>query len=235
LFINNYYLYFDYKLSIMNKDSLKSFYGIFNVVFYTFIVAAIIVVAIETIRLFDPNEIVRHSMDAHRLETPTPQVFDLVSKETAIENAQLTTNKWTISFVTTSWPLRIYRFALVLVRTGFVVVLLIILRAFVQSLRVDETFTILNVRRLQRIGILLLLIEPFGWIGKYLTRQWLIGLLNLDVTDKSVSYRIGEAIGFALGSWDLVSNWLLAGLLVLVIAEVFKQGLKLKEEVDLTV
>lgn len=212
---------------------MKNFYSLFDFVFYLFIALASIATVYELTRfvLGHAESYSFATIPAANLSSPDPQKFDLTPADADINNPQLVTNAWALKFENTGWGIRLQILTLSLVKISFILVVFLILRAFVRSLEKKETFTPQNIRRLQRIGFLFLLIEPYQWMVSLLRKNWMISYFNLEAVSKGISYRIG----YMLGSGNFLWNWILVGVLVLVIAEVFKQGLKLKEEVDLTV
>lgn len=218
----------------MNNLSTKAFYALFNVVFYLFMAMAVAIIGLDIARWLKPDFSVTHSfasIQPEDLRNPNPQKFDLTPLSADVKDPYLITNEWKLTFEAPGWPVRLYISALSLIIVGFILLVLFTLRAFVMSLQRNETFTRQNIKRLQRIGVLFLMIEPFRWIAKYFFNQWLISYFSLEVVSRSLAYQLG----YALGNGKFVLNWIFVGLIVLVIAEVFKQGLKLKEEVDLTV
>jgi hypothetical protein len=219
----------------MGKQSIGPFYTLFNAAFYVFVLIAAIIVVKELVEWGDDEEIVNLSIRSELLEAPVPQKVMLASKDPLLPEYELVTSAWGIKFATPDLWIRISRTMILFFRIGFALIVLFIMRSFLRSLLASETFTVQNINRLQRIGCLILLIEPFQWASNYFTKQLLFQYFKMDTVDKSLAFRLGETVGYALGSGDFVFNWIFAGLLVLTIAEVFKHGLKLKEEADLTV
>jgi hypothetical protein len=218
----------------MKKLPLNAFIWLFNLTFYLFVIAALLFAVIEVSRWLMPNYVASYSFDSIRpstLETFQRQEFDIVAARDQILNPQLVTEKWRITFESKDLPVKMYMSVIALLHMLYALAILIFLRSFVLSLKNNEAFTLQNIKRLQKLGTLLILIEPLRGLSRLIRRQWIIDHLNISFTD----YSIGHLLGYALGSGAFIWNWILAGLLVLTIAGVFKHGLKLKEEVDLTV
>lgn len=87
-------------------------------------------------------------------------------------------------------------------------------------------FNVKNVLRLRIIGFALLSIEPLSWLYSYLSEWYLKDIINLKLYNSGKTINIGT---------ELVSSPILIGLLVLIIAQAFNHGLKLKEEQELTI
>jgi hypothetical protein len=58
---------------------------------------------------------------------------------------------------------------------------------------------------------------------------------NILSLEEGISRRLGFWFGSSTANGTFVSSWIVAGLIILVIAEVFKQGLRMKEEQDLII
>jgi hypothetical protein len=218
----------------MNKRSSNAFYWLFNTAFYVFIIVAVVIAGIEIFQLAKNDYTTSYSFGAispREIVTHQVQKFDLVPLRPGILKPLLVTSEWKITFDASEPSIKILMATIASFQIVYVFFILLTLRSFVFSLKNGEAFTLQNITRLQRLGILLLLIEPLSWIGTYFSRSWLADHFQLAFAQVSTSYRIG----YSLGAREFVWNWIFAGLLVLTIAEVFKQGLKLKEEADLTV
>ena len=86
------------------------------------------------------------------------------------------------------------------------------------------------MNRLRIVGILILLIGPLHLVLRNIVRLWVTEYLSVEFPSTAI-HKIGFGFSFEGGFW----TWVLFGLLILVIAEVFRQGLRLKEEQDLTI
>ncbi|HEY0742917.1 MAG TPA: DUF2975 domain-containing protein [Chryseosolibacter sp.] len=212
---------------------MKTLYSLFNVVFYLFVTLSALAIIYEFTRL---NESKTESytftnIPAESIVKPDAQTFDLTATTSDVMKPQLVTSEWSLRFENTSLAIRLQRLILTTIKIVFLFIVLLLVRAFIFSVRKNETFTLQNIKRLQRIGILFLLIEPYQWIASAIRKEWILTHFNIESVSKGLGYRVG----YLLGSGKFLWNWILVGLLVLVIAEVFRQGMKLKEEVDLTV
>ncbi|KYG78486.1 DUF2975 domain-containing protein [Roseivirga spongicola] len=106
--------------------------------------------------------------------------------------------------------------------------ILVLLSGIVNSAKRNEFFSHLNVKRLRIIGILVVLSGLVDYLGSFF-KQWVFEnfLTSADLTSTS-SFWV-----FRLP--NIFTSTFITGLLVLVIAEAFAHGLKLKEEQDLTI
>lgn len=218
----------------MSKLSSKAFYWLFNASFYLFVIVAIVVASIEVTRWVRSDYSASYSFGAikpNEIATHKAQKFDLTPLNPEVLNPFLVTSEWKITFDAADRSIKVLMSVIVFLQIAYVFLILLTLRSFVFSLKNSEAFTMQNVTRLQRLGIFLLLIEPLSWISTYFFRSWLAEHLEITFKNVSTAYQLG----YSLGAREFVWNWIFAGLLVLTIAEVFKQGLKLKEEADLTV
>ncbi|HEY5079457.1 MAG TPA: DUF2975 domain-containing protein [Opitutaceae bacterium] len=99
-------------------------------------------------------------------------------------------------------------------------------RRMLKSVEIGEVFTLSNIQNVRKVGILLVA----SCILKAVAAAWLV-------------VRMSALVGphMAGGRYSLESSsegglpGLATGLMILALAEVFRQGLKLKEESDLTI
>lgn len=217
----------------MNKVPSTLFYWLFNATFYVFIAITVAITGFEVSRWFRNDYRTTYSIGSFR---PTEMAYEVPKVTlTPLTNSVLTPalmpTEWRVTFDAADRSIKIMMTVVLFLQLLFVFVILWTLRSFVFSLKNKEAFSLLNIARLQRLGILLLLIEPLYWCSKYFFRSWLTEHVNIKIKSLSMPYQFG----YSLGAREFIWNWFFAGLLVLTIAEVFKQGLKLKEEADLTV
>jgi DUF2975 family protein len=99
-----------------------------------------------------------------------------------------------------------------------------LLRAFLRSVMEGDPFGAPNVRRLRRIGFLLVLGAPAVELLNYSLRLSLFDDLPLD--------RVG---GISEAGFSLPGGLMLGGLGAFILAEVFAYGVQLREDVEATV
>lgn len=114
-------------------------------------------------------------------------------------------------------------------------IILLLLRSFVNSLEKSHPFTKVNVKTLRIMGFMLICIEPLhsglSYFMENLMNEYFIHSLPI----RSVFGDVFYWLGYNLSKGNFLSSWLVGGLIILVIAEVFKQGIAIKEEQDLTI
>jgi hypothetical protein len=218
----------------MKSLSYKALYWLFEITFYLFILTCAIILTTEAVKHFKgdvPDHYSFGSIDPQRVDGYMLEKTDVIPKSEGVTNSQMVINELKLTFDSTSKSTKLFLFSLALIQFSYVFIILLLLRKFIHSLKHNDTFTLSNVRYLTAIGIMLLLIEPLYWLGRLVVRTWIENNFTITFIESSAASKIG----FSLGSGSFLSNWIAAGLLVLVIAEVFKQGLRIKEENDLTV
>jgi hypothetical protein len=94
------------------------------------------------------------------------------------------------------------------------------------SIKQGDPFSHANARRLARIGVLLLAGYPLAVLAEGLFRNWFFSNENSPVLPEAEI-----TIGFPLFSLSAI----LGGVCFLVLAEVFRYGLRLREDVEATV
>lgn len=166
-----------------------------------------------------------------------PQVAVVQAQKPDVKEQVLVTNKVGIEFKTNSTYIKTIFLIHGASSFFYSLVIFLFVRAFVNSLSDQSVFTINNVKRLRIIGILLLLVEPLNALQGYFMRSLVEDyfshtILNLD---GGIAGRLGFWLGSNTASGTFVSSWIITGLIIMVVAEVFKQGLQLKEEQDLTI
>ena len=82
---------------------------------------------------------------------------------------------------------------------------------------------------------MIVLVDPLKWILSFLSKMWINANFQFPFGSKSLGQYVGYHFGYTAGSLGYLFNSILFGLLILVIAEVFRQGLKMREEQELTI
>ena len=165
------------------------------------------------------------------------EVAVVQARSSEIKEQMLVTNRIAIEFKTTSTYIKTIFLSYGASSFLYSLIIFLFVRAFVNSLGNQSVFTTDNVKRLRIIGILLLLAAPLNSLQGYFIQSvvdeyFVHSVFNLD---SGISGRLGYWLGSSTASGTFVSSWIVAGLIILVIAEVFKQGLQIKEEQDLTI
>lgn len=165
-----------------------------------------------------------------------PAIARVDAQKPEVSHEVLVTGKVGIEFKTSSTYIKSMFIGAGMISFGYSLLILFLVRAFVNSLSESSPFIPKNVKRLRIIGILLICIEPFHALQNYFMQS----LVNeyFRHTIFSLTGPVGDIgywFGYSTASGSYVSSWIVAGLIILVIAEVFKQGLQMKQEQDLTI
>jgi hypothetical protein len=218
--------------------SYSVFHWFFEITFYLFILMAVIVIGVEISRWAQNDHVASYSVGSilpDNVKDASAEKIEIKPRTKQVSNSYLTTSKWILNFKASDRSVKGYMAMMAIIKIGYIFIIFYTLRKFVLSLKNKEAFTVHNVQRLRILGLLLLLIEPLNWMGRYFSKKWISAHFIFDLPEESTAHGIGYKVGYAIGAGDFVWNWILAGLLILVISEVFKQGLQLKQENDLTV
>lgn len=132
---------------------------------------------------------------------------------------------------------------LMLLYTAFMTALFDFLRRLFRCVELGESFTERSVRLVQKLGLTIIAYALLSMAAKvwhdhaivnYLSRHAAVQGLNLTFTAPAPS---GDAAAVNLGHFAFQFNFdgVLIGLLVLALGEVFRQGLALQKESDLTI
>ncbi|GCC52495.1 hypothetical protein SanaruYs_27320 [Chryseotalea sanaruensis] len=169
--------------------------------------------------------------------TLNQEVGVVQAKSSEIKEQVLVTNKVAIEFKTASTYIKTVFLSYGVSSFFYSLIIFLFIRAFVNSLRDQSVFTVQNVKRLRIIGILLLLAAPLNALQDYFMRSLVEDYFTHSIfnLDGGIAGRLGLWLGSSTANGTFVSSWIIAGLIIMVIAEVFKQGLQIKEEQDLTI
>ena len=96
-----------------------------------------------------------------------------------------------------------------------------------KSIEEREFFSKLNVKRLRIIGLLLIVGDLSLRLYRYMTYYFIIN--NVEIAGM---YHSGRYFGFGM---EFFASALFLGLMILLVANAFEHGLKLKEEQELTI
>jgi hypothetical protein len=142
--------------------------------------------------------------------------------------------------------IRWHTLPLILGCAGFTAVLFDLLRRLFRNVERGESFTERSVRLVHQIGVIIIVFTLLStaatsWhdqaVASYLTRHATVqGVKMTFATPNDGGYRFthnGQDVGFHFGGGGILG--ILTGLLVLSLGEVFRQGLALKKENDLTI
>ncbi len=146
-----------------------------------------------------------------------------------IDNPLLVTNSLSVNFNTTNSAVRIFLMSAGVLSVGYYLVMLFVVRKIVLSAQYKTPFVDANVFRLRMLGIMLLLIEPLSWLGKTIMLRNLPAYVEVEFFKRSYD-QLSLGVPF-----QFFSTWIIAGVLVLILAEVFRSGITLRNENELTI
>jgi len=131
---------------------------------------------------------------------------------------------------------------MILVHAAFAVFLFDLLRRLFRNVQAGQSFTESNIRLVHRIGIAVIVFAILSSVFvafhdyaiiSYLQQHGLGQGLETGFVHPNSNFNLGDGSG----QLEVSFNWgaVLTGLLILALGEVFRQGLALKTEADLTV
>jgi hypothetical protein len=181
----------------------------------------------------------------------TRRAFDIdkdqatvVSNSPEVSDASLVTTKVGVKFLTTSVLIKSVMTSVTIFTYLYLLAIIFNMRGFVHSLDNQNPFTEKNINRIRTVGLLLTFITPLKGLSGFCIDQLVdknfthtVFALGSTVGEVGyhLGYKIGYWIGYRFGSGEIISPWMIVGVIVLLISEVFRQGLKMKEEQDLTI
>lgn len=124
-----------------------------------------------------------------------------------------------------------------LVYIAFFVFLFDMLRRLFRNVSRAESFTDQNIRLVRMIGYSILVFSVAAAVAEGWVERSFVDYLQQHTTVTSLNMHVVEAKNFQINSGESLFqwSWFFSGLLVLALSEVFRQGLALKTENDLTV
>ncbi|PZR40813.1 MAG: hypothetical protein DI538_02900 [Azospira oryzae] len=214
----------------MKTLSYRVLYILFELSFFLFIVFAIGFTFIEGRDLINSDQIADYKIGAFDSNVILKHEEDISIGQSPLEKANVETHGWYLNFSSRNTNVKIFMFLLVVAQFIYVFFILFVLRRFVLSLKANSVFTMENVKRLRIVGLLILFVIPFQQVLKFIERLWLDDYLALELPAKLIRH-----FGYIRVIDSELWTWITSGLLILVIAEVFRQGIIMKEEQDLTI
>lgn len=151
---------------------------------------------------------------------PKPEYEHLIAETKLVS----VTNNFEVAFEN---YLRLPVLAVVMIFMGFSIYLIHLLLLFVKSALHDDFFSHQNVTRIRLMGFILIGLGVFNSIFKFwlnwISRSYFDGDM-IELTTVQVNF-----------TPDVLTNTLFIGFIVLIIAQAFDYGLKLKQEQELTI
>ncbi len=216
----------------MKTTAFKIFYWAFEFVFWGSALSIISIVIFSFSNMAEENTysgyVLKEAADSANKEYFQP--IEIESNTDQIIDPVLQPESWEIRF-RVSGLARVIMMGYGFVYMIYLFIILFIFRKFVHSLQQGSPFIFKNYKRLKTIGFMLLLITPVNWISRLIFEKWLFNNIKSPTALENLANRFNIQL---LGDTYFL-NWIMVGLLVLAIAEVFKFGLMMQEEQDLTI
>jgi hypothetical protein len=155
------------------------------------------------------------------VRTILPLTVDTVASP-GVQRAVIVDARGELRLQTTRWPLQFLPNLGMLLALWLAIYIIYLMRGILRRVKDGDPFAAQNVRSLQIIGTLLLALGLFGPVLEYAIVRSLLSRLALGGVDLTAPI-------------DMQTNTTLAGLLVLVLAGVFRHGADLERDQALTV
>lgn len=193
------------------------------------LLGVLVVAGVGSVNLAGSTETVRPlqlDLGEYQIQRPDGRLVD-VAETTRFESddgeVTYSTTKVEIAVGKDETTIRAVAVALVVGWLALTWVGVINLGAIAKSIRAGDGFTTPNARRLRRVGVVVLAYPLLTLLGRLVLRRLVD---SLDLAGPAVSVDVGVADWWA---------WLLLGLLILALAELFAQGVKLQDLDEATV
>ncbi len=200
-----------------------------DILFYLVLAAGLLMVASLTISAFTDYD------DGWRLDVPVAigegSIFPRLPVEIVrnappafenIENIHLAKGQGLLRFLSYSFPVNLGEEAIALLFLGVFLWAITLLRRILATTAGGRPFDPINPRRLNTLGWIIVSASILTSILQYLASKWLLSMVEVTTIPLSPSILIHK-------------EWILCGLLVLVLAAIWKDAVGMAEEQALTV
>lgn len=205
-------------MRILGKKSLSSVVKVFIDISYymSILVAVALIVAAVVVYFWNPKHVSQDIPIAFELD---PSAYHISSESWKLEEARITEATGRLRLV--GLNLRETVLPMVLVFPALAIVLLVLnrLRAIFRTLRQGSPFAFENASRIRVIGLVLI----FGDLFKGALTAWTAHRLSDHLTTAGITIRPGFESGYTAA---------LAGVLLIIIAEIFRQGALMKRDIE---
>jgi len=214
-----------------DKKTARTLLWITNLALYASIGIAFLVVMALIFTINDEGQLIS-ALDIEVGEQRTD--FQVISENTSIDDPKIVINKGVIQFASRSISYYILKSIDAVIVILPVILIILLLRKTVRSIQLQHPFTKENVRRIKYMAFILILISPYSLIKSLIYRNYIVN--NIDVAGKVYTNIFSLYSGTNKNEiWlnlDINFQALLTGIVLLVIAEVFRAGLLIKEDND---
>lgn len=216
------------------KKVVRILQWITNLSLFGSIGIALVIVIAFIFTLSDEGEL----MSAWDFKTDE-QITDLqvVSKSHAIDDPKVAINHGTVQFTSSNIGYYILKFVDAIIVILLAISIIILLKRTLRSIDLEHPFTKENARRLKYIAIALMLLSPYSLIKSLIYRSYIIN--NIGIDGKTYANIFDTFYFFSAPPknkiWlaiDINFQVLLTGVILLVIAEIFRVGVLMKEDND---
>lgn len=189
-------------------------------------VLGMIFIVLYAIVIGNQNEItLKYRGDfAENIDDPS---YPIASKNTNYHHLNLFVKGSYIKFRADDSFTHLLLYGTVLLRLFYSSMITVLLRKFLRTVN-ENPFVLKNVKRLRIVGVLIFAITPLGWLIDYLKQIYLAH--NFELTYPTLT----NTYAFSLSEFA-IPPWILTGLLILLIAEVFRFGILLKRDQELMI
>lgn len=160
--------------------------------------------------------------------------FSMISENAKTDDSKIIIDKGIIQFTSTSIGYYILKTVDAFIEVFAIILIIVLLRNTVRSIQRYHPFARENVRKIKYISFILILYSPYCLIKSLVYRSYIVN--NIDVSGKvftdifSLPFDLNEnEIWLNL---DLNIQALFMGIILFVIAEVFRVGVLIKEDND---
>jgi hypothetical protein len=156
----------------------------------------------------------------------------ITTKNTSIADQQLVLNKGTIQFTSSSIGYYILKIIDSLFVFLVIILVTVLLKKIIYSIQKQNPFTTENAGRIRKIAFLLMAITPYSLIKSLIYRSYIVN--NVIIEGKEYT----ELFSFSPNNladniwlvWDINFQALIAGVILIIISEVFGLGVLIKAE-----
>ena len=205
-------------MRILGKKSLSSVVKVFvDVAYYMAILVMIaLIVAVVAVYFWNPKHVSQEIPIAFDLD---PSTYHISSDSWKLEEAHISQATGKLRLVGLGFRETVLPTGLVFPALAIVLLVLNRLRAIFRTLRQGSPFVFENASRIRMIGLALICFD----LIKVITTSWTAHRLLDHLTTAGITIRPGFDSGFVAS---------FAGILLIIIAEVFRQGSVMKRDIE---
>lgn len=163
--------------------------------------------------------------------THKPETHNLVADKPAVANATLLTSHAELVFSSNTPGYYVLKLADIIIPFTVAFFVILSLRKLFRNLLRTQPFTIDNIRQIRQVAYLLLMLVPLGLLRTIMYHRYIRAHIQVEDLDYAPLDQWLTKTAPALWlEYELNTDALLAGLLLLVLAQIFRSGVVIKEE-----